>query len=230
MSTVLSSVVLLLLASSETSAASYGAPTVWEAHDAFNAKVEELVLSSRDGVSLSTDVTQMDIWALNFDVVSCNWGRERTINPRAEGIPSNQGYLCMIKVLPNQGDSFVTRGLFTHDGMRWRYFGWLEPSDGFYKNILVTHKLSKSQPYVDSPYLNTSSVQYRLGGDHIVDNTPWRGPTEGFYHEDVENLESQGANDLLINSYERLNTPYGHDWDDLLEYPKGTVYRNQRGY
>ncbi len=216
----------LLIASSGITQASYPAPTVWEAHDAFNGKLTELILSSREDTSTNTDITNNENYALDLEIIDCRWSIEPTLNYRREGLRNNLGYNCKIEVMPTGFESFVTRGFFVFDGYDWRYFGWLEKSDDFHRDLFVDHKRVKMRSFIDTPFNNTAPFEQNSSGGYYVDNVPWRAEGEGIINEDYFSPLSEGHNDPLLNAYERFGEPYAQDWQDIVERPKGTDMKN----
>ena len=225
-----SSLLPLLAAMQAPTLPAYTAPDQFQAHEAFNDLVRQYVLEARNGVSFSTAVETDPQWAVDFQLARCVWGQEVNLSFRQLGLISNSGYFCRFTVQPYEGTAYSTVGFFAHDGISWRYFSRIKPSDEALAARLPDDKIARIQPYAVSPYLDGSSYNYSFTYGRQVDNSPYIQNGEGFFREDPYSSLSRGTTDQVIGAFERDDYRRRLDLEDHVRFPKGTPERNKTGY
>ncbi|WP_306253806.1 hypothetical protein [Parvularcula sp. IMCC14364] len=220
---------ILLLFMQAPSLPAYQAPSMFEAHDSFNRRIESQILEARAGGSTGTAVDTSPQWAVDFRISECVWGREQNLNPALNNIPDNNGYFCRFSVFPLGALDYSDFGFFTHDGFQWRFFGRTREADSGRDTQLPRDKVVRSQPFVDSPYLSGSYYDYDLSGVRVLDNTPYVRPGEGYIRIDPYSKRSSRS-DRVITAYEKDDHRRRRDMEDYVRHPKGTPERNKKGY
>ncbi len=209
---------------------SYQAPSNLEAHDAYNVRIEQYALETSGSIFEAAPADTSADWAIDFQLDECVWGRETTMTRTAIGLRDNSGYFCRFRVQPLESVDYSTIGFFTHDGSRWRFFGRTKFSDAGLAAQLSRDRAVRSQPFVNSPYLDGEIYNYDYSDGILIDNTPYTGASEGFYRLDPDSTKYGGSSDRVITTYERDDYRRRRDMEDYVKYPKGTKERNATGY
>ncbi len=200
----------------------YGAPSNFEAREAFNRTASDMVLAGREGLPVSLEEMRASEVALDLSLQACAWSQQPRINPLEHGLPDNWGYFCRIDVVALDEPSFETVGFFIYDGLQWRYFGRIRQSAVDFNTVIADFDVVRQQPLVNSPYFDKGGNSYAYRNGYEVYANPY-GTNDALYNKQIDDARASPG-EVELNFYERFNNPALMRLDEAIERPKGSRY------